>query len=207
MTINDPRDEAILALASAIHHINMNKVSRSMADRAEGIIRGARLVEHLEAQRAEYEAAANKLKQTAEISQMLSKHMPVSVSTFGGSDGVHGWTGTDAAGNRVTWKVEPTKSAGEPVTEGGKRFADTLTAFTELAPAVTAAAEKRFAADPFAPTFELEPGAEKITITLRPRPGSVQYLIDASGPQSSAITFVSAVPKLTRISGVVESPQ
>lgn len=81
----------------------------------------------------------------------------------------------------------------------------TLDAFAELAPTVTAAAEKRFATDPFASTFELDPGEDAVTITLYPRSGSVQYLINVTGPRSTAIKFEGALPKLVHVSRVLES--
>jgi len=94
----------------------------------------------------------------------------------------------------------PTASAGSPAAR-----AATLAAFAEFAPAVTAAAEARFAADPFAPTFELDAGDDAVRVTLYPRPGSVQYLVNVTGPQSSAVKFEGALPKLAQVSRVIES--
>jgi hypothetical protein len=79
--------------------------------------------------------------------------------------------------------------------------------FFDAAKRIIDAAEKRFAADPFASTFEVLPGEESIHIKLFPRAGSVQYLVNATGPQSAAFKFEAAVPRLVLVSAVVESPQ
>ena len=112
MNSSDPRDEAILALAAAVRHLGIDAKSRELAERAEAHIRGARLVEQFVAAREEITAEIARLEGLCDAHEWMKKHMPKSVSTFGGSDGVFGWTGTDAAGNCVTWKVEPPVAAG-----------------------------------------------------------------------------------------------
>ena len=83
---------------------------------------------------------------------------------------------------------------------------ETLATFDALATIVTAAAEKRFAADPFAPTFELFAGEDAVTVKLYPRPGSVQYIVNVTGPRSSAVRMEGALPSPILVSQVVESP-
>ena len=75
------------------------------------------------------------------------------------------------------------------------------------APSILDASAKRFAEDPFAPTFEVEPGADALHIKLYPRPGSVQYLVSAVGPRSPAIKFEALRPSYVQVSAVVESVQ
>ncbi|PLY41191.1 hypothetical protein CSZ94_17345 [Janthinobacterium sp. ROICE36] len=83
---------------------------------------------------------------------------------------------------------------------------ETLATFADLAATVTAAAEKRFAADPFAPTFEMLPGKDAVTVKLYPRPGSVQYIVNVTGPRSSAVRMEGGLPSPILVSQVVESP-
>lgn len=83
---------------------------------------------------------------------------------------------------------------------------EALATFDTLAAIVTAAAEKRFAADPFAPTFELFAGEDAVTVRLYPRPGSVQYIVNVTGPRSSAVRMEGALPSPILVSQVVESP-
>lgn len=205
MNSNDPRDEAILALVDAIRQTNANRDALELANRVEVIIGSITALKGFAAAAVEARAEHERLKDIESAYEWIKKHMPARVSNFGGSDGVFGWTGTDADGNRVTWKVEPARASGEATKADSKQLADTMTAFSELAPSLTAAAEKRFAADPFAPTFGLLPGEDAITIELRPRPGSVQYLINVTGPNSSAVKFEGGVPKMVHVSQVVES--
>lgn len=111
MSINDPRDEAILALAAAVQHLSIDAKSREFAERAEALIRGAKLIEQFVAARDEITAEIARLKGLRDAHELAKKHMPAKVSNFGSGDGVFGWTGIDAAGNRVTWKVEPPAAA------------------------------------------------------------------------------------------------
>lgn len=83
---------------------------------------------------------------------------------------------------------------------------ETLATFDALATIVTAAAEKRFAADPFAPTFELFAGEDAVTVKLYPRPGSVQYIVNVTGPRSSAVRIEGGLPSPILVSQVLESP-
>ncbi|WP_219117103.1 hypothetical protein [Janthinobacterium sp. UMAB-56] len=89
---------------------------------------------------------------------------------------------------------------------GTASASDVLAPFSDFAAAVTAAAEKRFAADPFAPTFELFAGEDAVTVKLYPRPGSVQYIVNVTGPRSSAVRIEGGTPKLVQVSRVEEAP-
>lgn len=113
MNSNDPRDEAILALVGAVQHLSIDAKSRELTERAEAFVRGARLVEQFVAAREEITAEIARLEGLRDAHEWIKKHMPTKVSNFGGSDGMFGWTGIDAAGNRVTWKVEPPAAADE----------------------------------------------------------------------------------------------
>nr|WP_315249264.1 hypothetical protein [uncultured Duganella sp.] len=128
MNTNDPRDEAILNLASAIHHINMNRRSRDLAALAEFAISNAKLRDRVE----ESMLIAAEAGHATEASALVAKHMPTNVSTFGGSDAVFGWTGTDAAGNRVSWKVEPAEAATGKPGESAKQLTDEALVLNEL---------------------------------------------------------------------------
>lgn len=61
-------------------------------------------------------------------------------------------------------------------------------------------------ADPFAPVFELDgDGADgKLGVTITLKPGTVVYLVTASGPRSNAITYSAAGPRHLLVRPVVE---
>lgn len=99
-----------------------------------------------------------------------------------------------------------TLSAAQRAIAPAKAKDATRAAFIAAAPSLLAAAGRRFVLDPFAPTFELIPDGEAVTIKMYPRAGSVQYLINVTGPRSSAVKFEGALPKLVQVSSVVESP-
>jgi hypothetical protein len=114
----------------------------------------------------------------------------------------------DIAATEQFFATSPAKQhAAAPAPSTGSRAARaaTLAAFAKFAPAVTAAAEARFAADPFAPTFELDAGEDAVRVTLYPRAGSVQYLVNVTGPHSAAVKFEAGVPRLVQVSRVEES--
>ncbi|MYM81119.1 hypothetical protein GTP44_03990 [Duganella sp. FT50W] len=97
----------------------------------------------------------------------------------------------------------------KPLAENGAhltRPAEELTAarFEAAAPNLVAAAEQRFAANPFASTFEVLPGEDAIHIKLFPRAGSVQYLVNVTGPRSASIKFEAALPKFVQVERLVE---
>ncbi|SDF80200.1 MULTISPECIES: hypothetical protein [unclassified Duganella] len=204
MNINDPRDEAILSLVASIRQSDTNRNAIELANRAEAIVRCTQGAQKLAAQLNEAMAEKARADSIESAHKWMKEHMPKSVSTFGGSDGVFGWTGTDAAGNRVTWKVEPPAAAVVGEGNAPKSSTETMKAFADFAPTVTAAAEKRFAADPFARTFEVLPGEDAITIKLYPRLGSVQYLVSATGPRSAAIKVEAALPKFVQVERLAE---
>lgn len=207
MTTNDPRDETILALAGAIRKINANRDAIELANRAEAIVRSAQCAQKLAAQLEEAVVEEARQASIESAHQWMKKHMPASVSIFGGSDGVFGWTGTDAAGNRVSWKVEPPAADVVDVAASpAERLEQTVAAFVKAAPGITASADHRFAADPFAPTFEVLPGVDSVGIKMYPRSGSVQYLINVTGPSSSAVKFEGGVPTPVQVSMVTEAP-
>jgi hypothetical protein len=65
---------------------------------------------------------------------------------------------------------------------------------------------KQAAFNPFAPVFELDSdGADgKLVVTITLKPGTVVYLINATGPRSNAITYSADGPKHVLVRPVVE---
>lgn len=61
--------------------------------------------------------------------------------------------------------------------------------------------------DPFAPTFEVIPGAGGYTATIAMREGSVVYLVNATGPRSNAIKVSAAGLLPVLVEPLVEIPQ
>jgi hypothetical protein len=184
MVSNEILAEAVLHLASAIHHINMNDRSRSIAEYVRGIVQGAQQqdkAKELLAELKDLRASLTAMLQAAPIA-------------------------ADASAAPLCGVAAGATTADQAVQSAGERFEATLGRFAEFAPAVTAAAERRFAADPFAPVFEVEPGVDVITIKLHPRPGSVQYVVNVTGPRSSALKVESGLPTPTLVAQVIETP-
>lgn len=119
MNSNEPHDAAILALASAMRHICPDSKTRALVDQVEAVIQGAKQIEQLSSQQDGIAAALERLQGAVAAQERMKKHMPASVSNFG----------ADAAGNRMTWKVEPTTSnAGE----SAKQMTDEALMLNEL---------------------------------------------------------------------------
>lgn len=184
--------DAILQLAGAIHEINMNARSRSIAAHVEGFVRSAVI-----------EEAAQEIKEWREIASSLSKLGDLFTGTLIAAGSKVAMPQTDRRDDK-----KANETTGDAMHHKGQDglVQSTIAAFNSSAAAVTAAAEKRFAANPFAPTFEVLPGESEITIRLYPRPGSVQYLVNVTGPDSSGVKFEAALPKIVHVAAVVESP-
>lgn len=238
MVSNEVLAKAVLQLANAIHHVNMNNASRSIASNVEGLVHGAQLQDdlkelqqqlqavlaepgatdqahaaqsHVAAEQASADAAAEALRTilvnvisrntltsaatVIELAETAAKAFKAGLAAFEGA-------------TTPTMVYDPAAglipSAGVAETAGSTKVA--MADFAAFAAAATAAADKRFAADPFGPTFELFAGEDAITAKLYPRTGSVLYLVNVTGPHSSAVKFEAALPKLVQVSQVVESP-
>lgn len=201
MITNDTLAEAISGIASAIRALNWNNRSCATAALVEKFI-----AEALDKSKAA-EADAKQAKQIAELrkmadafsqlsklaiptaesvqvanaSNLVAKHMPLQVSTFGGSSGEFGWTGIDSFGKRVTWKVEPVAtSAPNAGADAGAIPALTVAMCTLAEHAVHLRDDKL--------------NQLMYTLMLKLNPDDVRAWLDASAHRSAAGTATAEVP-------------
>jgi hypothetical protein len=197
--------ECISLLASAIHHVNMNARSRHIAAQVEGLVRGALI-----------EDVAHEIKQWREIASSLKELGDLFANTASATGNANPPPTGALLSKSILEDEMKRRGVLADNTLDANKFSEadrshdaakeTLATFDALAAIVTAAAEKRFAADPFAPTFELFAGEDAVTVKLYPRPGSVQYIVNVTGPRSSAVRMEGALPSRILVSQVVESP-
>lgn len=197
--------ECISLLASAIHHVNMNARSRHIAAQVEGLVHGALI-----------EDAAHEIKQWREIASSLKELGGLFANTASATGNANPPSTGALLSKSILEDEMKRRGVLHANLPGGDKSSDAervavvapeaLTPFNDLAAVVTAAAEKRFAADPFAPTFELFAGEDAVTVRLYPRPGSVQYIVNVTGPRSSAVRIEGGLPSPILVSQVLESP-
>ncbi len=195
MISNNVLADAILQLASAIHHINMNARSCNIATQVECLVLNAMS-----------EDIAKEINQWQEMLASLKKISDACAQSGGASSGTAAASpvadDTQALSlaelRKHTALLEVLGKQGDAASEG---IAVRCDAPLRVKPATAPAR-----VDPFAPVFELDgDGADgKLGVTITLKPGTVVYLVTASGPRSNAITYSAAGPRHLLVRPVVE---